>query len=539
LNSSFEDIAANIQATQNYNMWGEQSSAIADSTEDTAKYTDKLVGINTDMLDALTNLTSAISSASGIITSSGASASVNTNSLGISSSLTDALGLGFIDDIFNSIPVIGDLFSAISGFFGGSSSITDTGVKILGDTIGNLIDDTMVLAYQNVSYKTWRWGSTKNKQAFVDAGDSVSNQFSLVFSSLADSVYEAGTALGFSSSYLTNAINNFVVDTATISLKDLSTEEQTAAIQAYFSDIFSDLATSVVPWLTSLQQTGEELGTTMTRVASEVQVLNYAVDNLGVMLSNTSVKSVAYAADAISSLLGGVDNFAQYTSSFISSFATDSQQLEIYGNALSDALSAVGLSVPATTEEFYNLMDSINASTTAGQEQVATLLAITDTASEYYSLLEDSTSAASALASSFRDAAESLYDVSYASEMVSLDAALAAAKMGDLDLANSLDLTNLVPSTDDYSNSVDYAIAVADTAAKLQDLASYTDGTSSVADRQLTVLEEIRDSLATSGTISTSDSFASLKEQIVELYGEMKNLSRTVQYSTLTVRVTS
>ena len=84
----------------------------------------------------------------------------------------------------------------------------------------------------------------------------------------------------------------------------------------------------------------------------------------------------------------------------------------------------------------WDLMASLDASTEEGQKQIATLLNVQDTAAEYYKLLEQSSSA-------YRDAIDSMYDVSDAVAQMSLDAALAAARMGDFSLADSLDLNSV------------------------------------------------------------------------------------------------
>ena len=106
MGGDFEDISVTLQADQSLSEWGDKSTSIANATETTATAAEELVGINTDMLDALTNLTSAISSASGIIAKSSNTASVDISSLGISDSLFDspiltgilsqALGGGFL-----------------------------------------------------------------------------------------------------------------------------------------------------------------------------------------------------------------------------------------------------------------------------------------------------------------------------------------------------------------------------------------------------------------------------------------------------------
>ena len=523
----FEDLSAEIQENQYLNMWGEKSDAISEATESSASSLDDLVGINTDMLDALSNLTDAITSASGIITTSSNGVSVNTSGLyednifGLSggfleTALLDTVGslIGYaVAGPFGSIvgSFLGEALNTVGSWLGGSSSVTDSGIKIIGDTLGNLIDDTLVLAYQTVSYKTWAWGSTKKATSTADAGDEVSNQISLVFSSLADSVYEAGIALGYSSSYLTDAINSFVVDTATISLDDLSTDEQIAELEAYFSDVFNDLAENTIPWLEDLQETGEELGTTLTRVATEVSILNYAVDNLGVV-ANGSVEEIAYAADAISDLLGGSDSFSEYLSSFISNFASDAELIEIYANSLSDALGDVGLSLPSSADGFYDLLNAIDATTDAGQEQIATILSLTDTASEYYSMTDS-------FAETLESAYETLKDLDDDSDIMDFASGLAylndVIESGLIDTSDEFeDAVSAISdlSADMFSSAEDYAYAQAIALNTVSDLYDLTGESLTDSERQLETLTAIQ-----SSSESSLSELTTLKEKISEM----------------------
>ena len=302
----------------------------------------------------------------------------------------------------------------------GRLKTVDTGVQIIGGTISELIDDVMVNAYQTVQYKKWRFGGTHSTTAYADAGDDVSNQISLVFNSLADTVYSGGMALGLSSDDLTDAIQNFVVDTTNISLAGMSTAEQTEALSNYFSAIYNSMVGGVIPWLEALQDTGEELGDTLARVAGEVAVLNFTVQNMGVIASG-SAEDIAGYADGISDLIGGYADFTDAISSFYDSFATDSQKFDLYSSTLTDALSELGLSLPSTTSGFYDLLSGLDASTDSGQYAIATILSLTDTASAYYDLLEDSESTLQAInderASLLGDLADELGDEDYARQV--------------------------------------------------------------------------------------------------------------------------
>ena len=119
-------------------------------------------------------------------------------------------------------------FKAVGKLLGGKSEVTDEGIQIIGGTLSDMINDVTVEAYQTVKSKKYKWrGSSKTSESFESLGaDGVARQFGLVFDSLADSVYQGATALGFAGDDVSDTINNFVIETQKISLKGLDAEEQ-------------------------------------------------------------------------------------------------------------------------------------------------------------------------------------------------------------------------------------------------------------------------------------------------------------------------
>ena len=329
-----------------------------------------------------------------------------------------------------------------------------------------------------------------------------------MFASLYDSVYEAGISLGVSADYLSDALDNFTIDTFSISLDNLDDEEAAEEIEAVFSGIFNDISESVFYWLEDFQDAGEELATTLTRLAVEVELLEYASETLGFSIDGASdeVYGLAEAADALADYFDDTTEFSESISSFISEFADDATLLDLYSNAVTEALEEVGLSLPSTSEGFWELMSSLDASTDAGIEQIATLLELTDTASEYYSLLEDTQSEMADLSDTFASAVMDIYDVSDAVEVMSLDAALAAAQLGDFSLAEALDTSDYVLDEEDYSTLADYNIAQAEVANKLLEISELAateagDVETEQLDALLTINESIIDSITETNTL--------------------------------------
>lgn len=505
ISGGLEDASADNQANQGLNQWGEKSESIVDATEMTASATEKLVGINTDMLKALQGLSQSMFAASGI-------AAKNINipdaNVKVRENLFEGMEGLFSGDILNLTGILGETFTDLlnapirwlGSWLGGSSKVRDEGIRIIGGSLANLMEDVSIQAFQQVEYKKWRFGSKKKKTKFQEVGDDVGKQFALVFESIADSVAVGAQALGLSQTEIEDAINAFNVATTTLSLKGMSATQRQEAINNYFSSVFNNLAGSVVPFLDEFQQVGEELGETLSRVATQVSVAEYMVENFGLTFGDKMAdpKAFAEAADNLATLAGGVEALAEQTSQFTNAFATDSQKFDIYKKAMQDALGAVGLTIPATAEGMFELMSSLDGTTEAGQEQIATLLGLTDTAKAYFKLLDDT-------AGAYRRAAESMFEVTEASRKMSLESALAAAKLGDFSLAEQLDLNSIAPSTGDFNSMLEFNLARAETAAKLNQLADLQAGQVSVEDKQLTVLEQIRDKLGDGGTMGNKE----------------------------------
>lgn len=525
INGGFADDSAEAQANQGLTVWGDKSESIADAIELTQDATSKLVGINTNMLSALQSMAQNLSNASALIArdSGGASFANNVSLFNgneiLGSAFTGLLGdvgtvltggLSKLGEIAGNIGAKLDIFGiagAIGGLLGGSSKVTDSGIKIIGDSITDMIDDITVQAFQDIKYKKWAGGSSKRKTQIQDISDAVGGQFSLVLESMLDSVVYGAQALGISDSAIQSRVNAFEIATQEISLKDLSANEQQAEIEAVFSKIFDDLAVAVVPFAVDFQQVGEGLGETMSRLAVQMQVTQAASDQLGFSFGNASAEMNAFVSNELSAMVGGVSELASLTSSFVDNFASDEKKLEINTNALNQAMSGVGLGIPATAEGFFNLMGTLDATTEAGRAQIAAMLQIQDVASDYYSLLEDAendrlaaiqatNNEFNSLTINLRSMIVSMYGLSEAAQSITLDMALAAAKQGNFELAKQFGGVDIQQS--DYGSFAEFALAQAVSANKIEELAMLTEGQVSVDERQLNVLEEINKNIISS-----------------------------------------
>ncbi len=368
--------AASRQATQGTGtVLGDseaKSESIANAVEITADATSALVGINRGMLRALENLQRALGAAGGQLARGAADVDFGALAGDMEAPIGSAIG------------------NAIIGWVhGGSESIIDQGVIIAGATLQEMLNGIVVGAYATIETDGGLFGSDSTNDRLSAVSDEFTNQFQLVINSLADAVSEGAEALGLLPADIEAALAAYRVEEIRISLMDLSAEEQQAELEAVFSSIFDGLAGSVVPFIAQFQQVGEGLGETLVRVATEVQVFQEAIGQLGLVVDETDPERFAQIADGLIQTVGGIEDFIEQMNTFVSNFTSDAHAFEIATEAINSAFEQYGLAVPPTRDAMFDLMQTLDATTEEGREQIATLLRLSSVAAEYYDALEE------------------------------------------------------------------------------------------------------------------------------------------------------
>ena len=362
------------------------SASIARAVEITADATSELVGINRGMLNALTAMQAGLTGASTLLARGAGDvdfAAVGAAPLNATTQVLNSIGNVLTAGLF------GGLLNSISrSILGARSKVTDTGLLIGGGTLSALLEGLTVGAYQEVSSRSWWFGSTHTNTDVQALGDDVAAQFQLVLDSMANAVRSGAEALGLNMEEVNAAIAAYHIEEIRISTMDLSPEEAQAELEAVFGKIFDDLARDIVPFIPQFQQIGEGLGETLVRVATGVQVTREAIDRLGFALEASGPEQFAQFSEALIELMGGIDNFISGMTSFIDAFAPEAHKFELLQNDLTRAFAEVGLVVPQTRDGMWQLMQSLDASTESGRAQIATLLRLAETADEYYGVLE-------------------------------------------------------------------------------------------------------------------------------------------------------
>ena len=354
-----------------------KTESILRASEITADATSALVGINRGMLHALQNLQQGIEGAvvrlaRGTDVDFGALPSTGIfDDLLFGTGIFDILGLNFIGDFLQDL-------------IGGSADLVDEGISILGGTL----DEIVIQAFRSVEVKKHIFDDTDLEEQFQDLGEDVNSQFALVFDSIEETVREAALAIGIPLDEIEARIASFEVESQRISLMGLDADEQREELLAVFGLIFDDLASHVIPFIGQFQQVGEGLGETLVRVATSIQVFQEAFETLGFAADMSDPEAVAQMAVGLVELTGGVETFIAQFSTFMDKFASDEQKLAFATEQLNSAFDQANLTVPATSEGMWELMQSLDATTEEGREQIATILRLADVAAEYYDLIE-------------------------------------------------------------------------------------------------------------------------------------------------------
>lgn len=424
-----------------------KSESIRRAVEGSESGIGQLVGINQEMLRALSRTQEGIT--------------------GVSTNLAfDLRGVKFQDNV-------------------GYLDLIDNGVEVIQGSLTDMLKETAIKAY--ASYEA-------GNKISVRLPKETENQFSLVFQSIYDSVEASAKALGIDA---TEALNNFTVDYQKISLEGLDAAAQQAEFEAYFSTVFDDIAETAVPFLEDFQRAGEGLGETLARLGNDTLVTQEAARQLGFTLGGLAGVDLIGASNSLADSLGGTEKLGSMTSSFVSRFASDARQYEIAQDEITRALDQANLSLPATRDGYLDLVQAQNLATVEGRKNIATLLKLQDSADKYYTFLEDSANDATSALNTIRGAINGLYSDSKLFQDMQQQQALnylkGMAKSGVVQTGDRFNqavqsVTRL--DTSNYSTLNDFIRAQAEVGGVLSDLERITASGMTVEEKTLTAIND-------------------------------------------------
>ena len=393
-----------IQATGS--VFGDSSAnseSITKSLELLKSSYDKLYPVNQGMLKALKNIESSMSGLTNLVVRSGGI--VEGSNLGIqegtvsksSMSWTTALILG---------GVTAPILKLLGGLWGKTTqNIVDSGLQF-GGSLQNMKQGQGFSQYASVDTTKSSWfglkKDTSNTVQTQGLSSELNNQFSLIFTNMQTTLEEAGKALYGSSKGVTDALNNMVFEVSKVSLKGLSGQALTDAINGVISKALDQMAGAAFANLEQFRQVGEGYAQTVIRVANTFSVVNATFDKLGMKLYAMDDAGIK-AAMSFSELFDSMEEMQSVASSYYDNFYTEQEKQAKITEALRKQFAEMNLTLPTTSLAYRELVDS-----TTDPAKIATLWKLSDAFAEVFGTVESGAGGLKDIPQSMRDAFEAL-----------------------------------------------------------------------------------------------------------------------------------
>lgn len=387
-----------------------KSDSIAKAIELTAKNSALELSHTGGMLSALKNIEASMGGLANIVfrtngITDGSNFNVNTGKFDSTGSALSAKGLSILpQDSFTK-----KLNNATGKFLFGSSStsITDGGLQY-GGSLSSLQAGNGINQYANVNTtKKGAFGglfggnsSVNTTQTQAVSGE-LSQQFAQIFIGVQAALTSAAVGMGLGADKVTSVLNGLTVASTNVSLKGLSGQALTDAINAVISKSLDEISSAAFPELTSFRKVGEGFAETVVRISADYQNLDSILQSIGGTFGAVGLSSVA-ARERLLDLAGGVDNLAKQTASFADNYLTEAERLAPVAKYVGEQLAALGFSGIKTRDQFkaavLGLADSGALATTAGAATYAGLLNIADAFAKVTPAIDSAAIAAQAMA---------------------------------------------------------------------------------------------------------------------------------------------
>lgn len=262
-----------------------------------------------------------------------------------------------------------------------SVSVKDSGITGAATSLGNI--DALgfnAQAYADINVKKKAFGisySSKNSTQTAALSDEMNDQFTMIITSMGDTIRSAADVLGLGGAAFNAHLNSFVVDLGKISLKDLSGEEQQKALETAFSKMGDDMAKFGVAGLAQYQAVGEGYLETLVRVTNDFIQVSDVLAVLGKSFNVTGLGAVALSESLITAA-GGLEALTSGTSYFVENFLTEAERMAPITKSVNDAMGKLGVSGVTTVDQFKALVLAQDLSTAAGQAMYTQLIAIAE-----------------------------------------------------------------------------------------------------------------------------------------------------------------
>ena len=208
---------------------------------------------------------------------------------------SDSIATGFktsgFGSILSKIPLIGNFLSSL---FGTRTDLLASGLYGAPQTVGQINASGYTGQSYNDVQKTSKFfgivTGRSNSTQYGGLDASVNDQFTLILQSFTKAIAAAATPLGDATDAVQAKLDGFVVNIGKIDLKGLSGDDIEKKLQNVFGSLGDDMASYVFPEITKFQKVGEGALETLVRVASTVEAVTTALDELGSSSANLGIE---------------------------------------------------------------------------------------------------------------------------------------------------------------------------------------------------------------------------------------------------------
>ena len=299
--------------------------------------------------------------------------------------------MGPIDKLYSSV---------IGSLWGKKVSVTGSGLYGASQSIGDIFEDGFQgQYYADVRTKRKALGftySTSTSTTYSPFDAEIAQQFGAVFRSIGDTVRVSADLLQIETAVANKRLQEYVVSIGRIDLQNLSGEKIAERLQAVFGAESDKIAKAVIPGFEAIQRVGEGYFETLSRVASQFELVRAYTERLGDTMQLTGV-SGGILADSIVNVFGGISEYASAVQQYYEDFFTAEERGANAIIEMTRAMSYMGESVPETTQGFKDLVNAQDLTTESGRKAYATLISLSPAFAEMIKAAED-------LKSGYRDA---------------------------------------------------------------------------------------------------------------------------------------
>lgn len=288
---------------------------------------------------------------------------------------SDGVATGFkpnlVGSVLGAIPLIGGFLSSL---FGSKTEVVGGGLYGGPQSLGSILDGGFnAQTYSDVK-KTSKFLGIKTGTSYSTkygaADPELAGQFTLILRSFSDAITAAAGPLGESTDAIAQRLQSMVISIGKVDLQGLTGAEIEEKLSAIFGAAADNMASGAFPSIMQFQKAGEGAFETLVRVASTVEAVTTALDQLGGSSQTLSIAAKLGLADQFDTL----GDLTSAVSGYFDAFFTREEQAAARQAQLTKVFDSLNIAMPGTLGAFRQLVEAQDLTTSAGQATYATLL---------------------------------------------------------------------------------------------------------------------------------------------------------------------